>query len=146
MRPGTIVVWSAAISAALLLLADAPAAPRAPSRSANIGAPGLGAPARGGMIVAMDPETGRIGPASAAQRAALGVFVDETVSRSDAGLAEVHHPDGSVSIDLQGRFQDYAVAHIGPDGRRTFQCVDDREAVKRALAAPPPARAALEER
>lgn len=145
MRLRTIVVWSAAVIAALLLLADVPAAPRATTRSVNIGSPDPSAPARGGMIVGVDPETGRIGPASAAQRAALGPSVDEAVSRSDEGLVEVQHPDGSVHIDLQGRFQNYAVAHIGPDGRLTFQCVDDRDAVMRALAVPPPARAALEE-
>ena len=146
MRPRTVVVWSAAVCAALLLLADAPAAPRATTRSANLGAPGPGAPAQGGMIVGIDPETGRIGPASAAQRAELGLSVDQALSHSQAGLVEVHHPDGSVSIDLQGRFQEYMVGHIGADGRRTFQCVDDRDALKRALATPQPAPAALEEK
>jgi hypothetical protein len=146
MRSRTILVSSAAVCAALLLLADAPAARRAPIRSANLGATSPGGPARGGMIVGIDPETGRIGPASSAQRAELGLTVDQALSHSQAGLVEVHHPDGSVSIDLQGRFQEYAVGHIGPDGRPSVQCVDDRAALKRALTAPPPAPAALEEK
>ena len=146
MRPRTIVVWSAAVCAALLFLADAPAAQRATTRSANLRVTSPGASAQGGMIVGIDPETGRIGPASSAQRAELGLSVSQALSRSQAGLVEVHHPDGSVSIDLQGRFQEYAIGHIGPDGRPSLQCLDDRDALKRALATPPPPPAALEEK
>lgn len=44
--------------------------------------------------------------------------------RTDAeGLEEVVHPDGSVSIDLQGRFQSATVATVRPDGTLEFRCV-----------------------
>lgn len=44
--------------------------------------------------------------------------------RTDAeGLEEVVHPDGSVSVDLQGRFQNATVATVGPDGTIEFRCV-----------------------
>lgn len=38
-------------------------------------------------------------------------------SRSHAGLVEKKHADGSVSVDLQGRFQSVTVAVRGPDGK-----------------------------
>jgi len=36
---------------------------------------------------------------------------------SDQGLEVVTHPDGSQSVDLQGRFQSTVFATIDPDGR-----------------------------
>jgi hypothetical protein len=57
----------------------------------------------------------------------------------------VRHPDGSVSVDLRGRFQELAVARIGADGKPVLRCVDDAVSMRRALA-PAPAAPALEER
>jgi hypothetical protein len=102
-------------------------------------------PAQAGMVIAWDPEShtftmpGPIPtlPLTAAERNAL--------SRSFAGLVQVHHPDGSVSVDLQGRFQEFAVVHLGPDGKPVYRCLDDTAAVRRALHEPTTA-SGLEER
>ena len=50
----------------------------------------------------------------AALRAAL--------SRSQEGLFEVHLADGTVAIDLQGRFQVMSVVRMLPDGTISFEC------------------------
>src|SRR6266850_3951398 len=134
----------------------APAVLRAaagPRRSGQVPAPQR--PALAGMVVGIDPETGEMGMPTPEQLRALSGSPQYQVDHSAAGLVEVHHPDGSVSIDLQGRFQEYATVRIGPDGKLIFRCVDGDENAKRAIersapvatpdiAAPVPA--ALEER
>jgi len=47
------------------------------------------------------------------------------VSQSTTGLPQVSHPDGSVSMDLQGRFQNVVVAKKEADGTLTQGCVDN---------------------
>jgi len=98
-----------------------------------------------GMIVGIDPETGKLGLPSKADRAALA---SPAIDRSETGLTVVHKPDGSKMIDLQGRFQDYMIVHIGPDGRKVETCVQgsDAEAVKSASAPAPTPNAAPAER
>jgi hypothetical protein len=56
----------------------------------------------------------------------------------------MRHADGSVSVDLQGRFQEFAVARMGPDGKPLYRCLDDSASVRRALGQPVPAPAAEE--
>ena len=115
------------------------APPAAPAPSVE---PPSYAPGQAGMVVGVDPETGRLGPPTPEQRAALGLTEFDALNRSSEGLVEVHHPDGSVSIDLQGRFQEFAVVHMDPAGKPVVECLDDRAAVERALkqAAPAPAK------
>lgn len=47
------------------------------------------------------------------------------VNQSTEGLVEVRRPDGSVSMDLQGRFQSVSVARKEADGTVTQSCVDN---------------------
>lgn len=47
------------------------------------------------------------------------------VNQSTEGLVEVKHPDGSVSMDLQGRFQNVSVAKREADGTVTQSCVNN---------------------
>ena len=49
-------------------------------------------------------------------------------NKSTDGLVEVQHPDGSVSVDLQGRFQDVVIAKKNDDGSVSAACVDNAEA------------------
>jgi hypothetical protein len=74
------------------------------------------------VTVAVEPETGALLPAvlppsSAAERSAA--------LRSFEGLREVRLAGGGVMVDLQGRFQEYAVVGIGPDGCLRLACVND---------------------
>ncbi len=58
-----------------------------------------------------------------AQRVADGLR--GLVSSSTDGLVQVRRPDGAVSMDLQGRFQNVLVAKKESDGTLTQACVDN---------------------
>ncbi len=91
------------------------------SRTAD---PGL-APGTAAMRAYLNPETGRLdvgaGPAAAAE--SLDPSTENALRRDATGLVEVHHPDGSVSVDLQGRFQSVAVIKKTKNGN-VFVCSD----------------------
>ncbi|HET9950606.1 MAG TPA: hypothetical protein VFS09_02300 [Candidatus Eisenbacteria bacterium] len=124
---------STVATASMPLESEAPA--KSVPASAQSDAPAIAAatPAtpRGsaGMIVGIDPETGKLGLPSKAERAALdrAANLSPALDRSDAGLTVIHRPDGSMMVDLQGRFQDYAVMRITPDGRKVETCVQESE-------------------
>lgn len=140
-------VASAAIAAASVasVASARSAAPEPPAATA-----GADPHAAAGMIVGKDPVTGRIGKPTPEQRAEIersAPLASPALDRSGEGLTVVHRPDGSKMVDLQGRFQEYTVVRIGPDGKKTQVCVQGPE-VEAALAGSPaavteaPARAA----
>ena len=47
------------------------------------------------------------------------------------GLTQVRHADGSVSMDLEGRFQNVTVARVNSDGTVDQSCVDNPRAAAR---------------
>ena len=54
-------------------------------------------------------------------------------NQSSEGLVRVQNPDGSISIDLQGRFQNVILARKNNDGTVEQACVDNAEAAKAFL-------------
>lgn len=97
--------------------------------------------AAAGMIVGIDPETGKIGKPTPEQRAEIersAPLASPAFDRSGEGLTVVHRPDGSTMADLQGRFQEYTVVRIGPDGTKSQVCVQHPE-LEAALAGSPAA-------
>lgn len=102
-------------------------------------------PAQAGMVIAWDPESHTFTMPQPERSLPLTATELNALSRSFAGLPQVHHPDGSVSVDLQGRFQEFEVVHFGPDGKPVYRCLDDSAAVRRALHEPTTA-SGLEER
>jgi len=100
-----------------------------------------------GMVVGIDPETGKLGMPSREFRDAMRNDPrGPALSRSMEGLQVIHRPDGSKMVDLKDRFQDYAIIRIAPDGRKEQTCVQgpDVEAAlagKPAVATPEPAPA-----
>lgn len=113
-----------------------PAAPESPAATAS-----ADPYAAAGMIVGKDPVTGRIGKPTPEQRAEIersAPLASPALDRSGEGLTVVHRPDGSKMVDLQGRFQEYTVVRIGPDGRKSQVCVQGPE-VEAALAGSPAA-------
>jgi hypothetical protein len=81
----------------------------------------------GGQDVQVDSQTGQIKPLSPdeAKRMAEGL---KMLNKSTDGLVQVQNADGSVSMDLQDRFQNVAVAKVNPDGSVTQSCIDDPRA------------------
>jgi hypothetical protein len=60
-------------------------------------------------------------------RDALAAGLKEMINQSTEGLAEVQHSDGSVSVNLEDRFQSVTVAKDS-NGRLSQSCVDNPQA------------------
>jgi len=73
-------------------------------------------------------QTGQIRPLTQEEAQKLAAALKELANQSTDGLKSVHHPDGSVSMDLQGHFQNVALARKNDDGSVTQACVDNPEA------------------
>ncbi len=85
-------------------------------------------------MVAIDPETGQLGAPSPEQARTLRLAVGSAaVSTNDEGLVETHLPDGTVILDLDGRFQDYALARVDKYGNLVHGCVHDDGGLHKTL-------------
>jgi hypothetical protein len=111
-------------------------------------APVAAAPAAAhGMVVGIDPETGRLGMPTQDQMLQLSPIEKTGLLRTTAGLQTVRLADGTVMLNLQGRFMDYSVVRLDANGRPRVGCVDDVRALGRWLGAGEPVSApVLEER
>jgi hypothetical protein len=81
-----------------------------------------------GQDVQVDGDTGRIRELTPEEAQKLAAGFKGMVNQSTEGLVQVHHPDGSVSMDLEGRFQNVTVARRDKDGSITQSCVDNPKA------------------
>ena len=82
----------------------------------------------GGQDVQVDSQTGKIKPLTPQEAEKMAKGLKEQLNQSTDGLVQVHHPDGSVSMDLQDRFQNVTVARIDEDGNAVTSCVDNPQA------------------
>lgn len=76
-----------------------------------------------GQTVAIDKKTGKLRQPTREEAKALAEGMKEMVNQSSEGLTPIYHADGSVSVDLQDRFMNIAVAKKNPDGTITDACV-----------------------
>jgi hypothetical protein len=81
----------------------------------------------GGQTVQIDPLTGQIRPLTPEEAKKLAEGLKELANQSTEGLQVVRHADGSVSMNLEGRFQNVAVAKRNDDGSVTQSCIDNPE-------------------
>ena len=81
-----------------------------------------------GQDVQVDSQTGKMKPLTPEEAQKLAAGLKEMVNQSTEGLVQEYHPDGSVSMDLKGRFQNVAVARVNQDGSVTQSCVDNPQA------------------
>lgn len=77
--------------------------------------------------VPLDPQTGQVRPLTQEEAQKLADGIKQLVNQSTEGLQAVRHADGSVSMDLQGRFQNIAVAKRDEDGKLIQSCIDNPE-------------------
>ncbi len=88
--------------------------------------PVLCAVGKSGMVVFIDPQTGR--PTSRPlpeQSAAMEAILKAQANRSSVGLVEERGPRGGVAVNLRGRFRTPMIARVGNDGKVVmdhFQC------------------------
>lgn len=80
-----------------------------------------------GQTVVLDRQTGQTRPLTPEEARRLAEGIKELVNQSTEGLVPVHHADGSVSMDLQGRFQNVMLAKKEADGTISQACVDNLE-------------------
>lgn len=81
-----------------------------------------------GQDVEVDSQTGQIKSLTPEEAQRLAAGLKQMVNQSTEGLEQVHHEDGSVSMDLQGRFQNVTVARVNQDGSVSQSCVDNPQA------------------
>jgi hypothetical protein len=87
-----------------------------------------------GQTVAIDKETGRLRQPTASEARALAAALGAHVDKSDTGLTMRQHANGAISVDLQGRFQSVAVAHVDQAGNVSQQCVTNAAEAEKAIA------------
>jgi len=116
------------------------------SQSSPAGSPSLATDMPVGtaaMRISLDPETGEwVTGSTANTEGDVAPTVDQKsvdlahmLSRSTEGLTKVHHPDGRVSVHLEGRFMSASVARIGDDGKVETLCSEDLTEAKDFLNA-----------
>ena len=82
----------------------------------------------GAQQIPLDPQTGQVRPLTQEEAQRMAEGIKQLVNQSSDGLQSVLHADGSVSVDLQGRFQNLAVLKRNADGTLTESCVDNPKA------------------
>jgi hypothetical protein len=78
-----------------------------------------------GQDVRVNGQTGQIQALTPEEAQKLAAGLKEMVNQSTEGLEQVQHADGSVSMDLEGRFQNVTVARVNQDGSVSQSCVDN---------------------
>ena len=147
MRHRASITRLAGIAAASLLLTHAsPAAAASPETAPGATSVAM-ATSRPGLNFILELESDLFdAPGSARPMDRLSALEQAMISRSADGLFEVFHRDGSVTLDLQGRFQEFSFVRMSADGRPVFSCMDEYTAVREALFAATPVSAGWEER
>ena len=82
----------------------------------------------GNQDIQINQQTGEIKPLTQEEAQKLANGLAPMLDDSADGLVQVKHADGSVSMDLQGRFQNVTVARINADGTMEQSCVDNPRA------------------
>jgi hypothetical protein len=96
-------------------------------------------PGEAALTATINPETGQIDVSAVPTPLDLDAETAEALRRDDEGLKPVYHPDGSVSVNLQGRFQSVATIRMDEHGRRVI-CIDDADAITDVHTAKQPSR------
>ena len=82
----------------------------------------------GNQDILINPQTGEIKPLTQEEAQRLANDLAPMLDNATDGLTQVRHADGSVSMDLQGRFQNVTVARLNSDGTVDQSCVDNPRA------------------
>lgn len=80
-----------------------------------------------GQDVQLD-ENGKMKPLTPEEAQKLAEGLKGMLNKSSQGLVAEQKPDGSVEMDLQGRFQNVTVARENTDGTVSTSCVDNPKA------------------
>jgi hypothetical protein len=85
--------------------------------------------------VHIDPKTGKLGgPPPGVEPPGLSIATQNRLSRSSKGLEKKTLPDGTVLVNLQGRFQNMSVVTVSPEDGKQFGCGHAIDHVEHALS------------
>ncbi len=90
-----------------------------------------------GQDVQVDGQTEKVKPLNAQDAEQLAQGLKKMLNKSADGLTEVQQADGTVDMNLEGRFRHVTVARENEDGTLTQSCVDNPRAAARALGVNP---------
>ena len=68
-------------------------------------------PGRAALRATINQETGEVEIGVSASSSPLDAELENALRRDTVGLKQVFHPDGSVSVNLEGRFQNVLIPH-----------------------------------
>src|SRR6476620_10069543 len=101
----TVAILLIAVAAITVLSKQLASANASPSQTAGSEASKYVTVKVAGQDVQVDPQTGQIKPLSPEEAKRIADGLKPVLNRSVDGLSQVRHGDGSLSIDLQGRYQ-----------------------------------------
>ena len=90
-----------------------------------------------GQDVHVDSQTGQIAELTPEEAKKLAAGLKQLVNQSTEGLVEAPHSDGSVSVDLNGRFKNVTVARVNKDGSISKSCLDNPRAAAKFFGIDP---------
>jgi hypothetical protein len=80
-----------------------------------------------GQTAGVNVRAGQARPLTPEEARILSEGMKELVNQSTEGLVEVRYADGTASVNLQGHFQNAAVAKLNADGTISQSCVDNAD-------------------
>ncbi len=80
-----------------------------------------------GDLMVVDRKTGQSRELTPEEKRRLAAGLKQLIKNTDEGMVEIHHKDGSVSMDLKGHYHNVAVAKREADGSISQSCVNDLE-------------------
>jgi hypothetical protein len=81
-----------------------------------------------GQDVHVDGETGQIRALTPDEAQKIAAGLKDLINDSPEGLKTVQHADGSMSVNVEGRFQNVTVARVNTDGSVSESCVNNPKA------------------
>jgi hypothetical protein len=81
-------------------------------------------PGKAAFLATINPETGQIEETAAPPKMILDTRTQQALRRDTEGLRQTYHPNGAVSVNLQGRFRSVSFARIDENGKLVV-CADD---------------------
>lgn len=86
-----------------------------------------------GQLVNVNTQTGEFTPLTAEEARLMSEAIRQLANQSTEGLQQVKRGDGSVSMDLQGHFQNVMIARKNSDGNVEQVCVDNLQSASEFL-------------
>jgi hypothetical protein len=81
-----------------------------------------------GLWIFLDPETGLItDQPTREQVAALRAQIGELVTETTDGLVPEYYQDGTIGLDLQGRFTSVSILTLTPSGEQKLTCAESAD-------------------